>query len=110
MSAMRIASFVMLTSLVACGASPDADADEPDEPSTDSVSSALLQLRDDAPVPFEAPVPSLDFSLGRPIWDPQPYLDEFRQRPRFGRPCVMRWVTIREPSGRVIEVPVTVCN
>ena len=110
MSSRTIAScFIVLASLVACGAPPETD--EPEEGSTGTESSAL-RPRDDWPAPIDVPMPGLDVRLERPIWDLKPYLDEYQQRPRLGgAPCVMRYVKIYDPSrGHDVEVPVVTCN
>lgn len=110
MSARTVASFfVVLASLVACGAPPDAD--EPDEGSTETESSAL-RPRDDGPAPIDVPVPALDVRLERPVWDLKPYIDDFQQRPRLGSGrCVLRYVKIYDPSrGHDVTIPVTICN
>jgi len=110
MSAKSIAALAMvLTSLVACGAPPETDEASFDEDSADFTSSAL-QPRDDMPAPFDPRIPGLNVPLNRPIWDLQPYLDEFMRRPRFERPCVVHWMTINDPGRGPIEIPVTVCD
>ncbi len=102
-----VVGFMMvLASMMGCGAPPDGD--EPEESSSSEVTSAFTPI-DDVPSLPAPQLPMLErWGTRPPIWDLQHFLEEMQQ-PRFGN-CYMYWLKLREPSGRIKEVPVTVCK
>ena len=99
---------MVLASTMGCGAPPDGDELDDEEASSSEVSSAFMPV-DDAPSLPAPQLPRLEQWVTRPpIWDLQHYFEELQQ-PRFGN-CYMYWLKLREPSGAIKEVPVTVCK
>jgi hypothetical protein len=101
-----VAALVIVgASTVGCGATSDDEALGEEEGSTSAVESALSP-RDDQPVPFDRPFPTL--GTKPPIWDLQHYIEDAQRPTDFGN-CYRYYVRLQYPA-RGTEVPIVVCR
>ncbi|HVH41799.1 MAG TPA: hypothetical protein VM925_05630 [Labilithrix sp.] len=109
----HIALVMVLASTAACAPSADDgdEMDETEEATTATVATAVALGNDDVvPGPLDYPVPSVSLPQKHRLWELPKTSELLRETEPSGN-CAVHFLKFFDPvRGRMIQIPVTICN